>query len=99
MPTPFSSLERRIDYHFGDPTLLQQALRHASLDLGVEDNQRLEFLGDAYYFAVQPMLARGLDSDNYCLVHLIACDRTNQTLALFSHRLYLLVSCLQPRRW
>jgi ribonuclease-3 len=47
MPTPFSSLERRIDYHFGDPTLLQQALRHASLDLGVEDNQRLEFLGDA----------------------------------------------------
>ena len=36
---------RRIDYQFGDAALLQRALTHRSL--GVGNNERLEFLGDA----------------------------------------------------
>ncbi|HBO57733.1 MAG TPA: ribonuclease III [Opitutae bacterium] len=47
MPTHTSSLEQRIDYIFSDPTLLEKALRHSSLNLGLDDNQRLEFLGDS----------------------------------------------------
>lgn len=37
----------KIGYTFNDPSLLELALKHPSLDLGVHDNQRLEFLGDA----------------------------------------------------
>ncbi|HSK02405.1 MAG TPA: ribonuclease III [Kofleriaceae bacterium] len=56
MPEPrsFAELEAILGYTFRDPRLLEQALRHASWcneqskDLGkLEDNQRLEFLGDA----------------------------------------------------
>ena len=35
----------RLGYHFKDPALLRQALTHPSM--GADDNQRLEFLGDA----------------------------------------------------
>ena len=34
-----------LGYTFRDPALLQRALTHPSM--GAEDNQRLEFLGDA----------------------------------------------------
>lgn len=37
----------KIEHSFKDPSLLELALKHPSLDLGVHDNQRLEFLGDA----------------------------------------------------
>lgn len=37
----------KFDHSFSDPQLLELALKHPSLDLGVHDNQRLEFLGDA----------------------------------------------------
>lgn len=44
-------LETRINYQFKNPTLLQSALTHRSYrfeNIGIdEDNQRLEFLGDA----------------------------------------------------
>ncbi len=53
-PSPFGELEAILGYTFRDPVLLEQALRHASWcneqgkDAGrLEDNQRLEFLGDA----------------------------------------------------
>lgn len=44
------SLEDRIGYQFADPTLLRMALTHRSVsseDRNREDNERLEFLGDA----------------------------------------------------
>ena len=47
MPTYISSLEQQIDYTFNDPKLLQKALKHSSLNLGSESNERLEFLGDS----------------------------------------------------
>jgi len=40
-----ASLETRLDHHFGDPALLEQALTHRSH--GARHNERLEFLGDA----------------------------------------------------
>lgn len=55
MPAPLEELERRIEYAFRDPALLQRALTHKSFlsDNGtgpfspLEDNEQLEFLGDA----------------------------------------------------
>ena len=47
MPKHTSSLERQIDYTFSDPSLLEKALKHSSLNLGLDNNQRLEFLGDS----------------------------------------------------
>lgn len=42
-------LEQRLDYRFDDPDLLKTALTHRSyaFEQNVEDNERLEFLGDA----------------------------------------------------
>ena len=40
-----ASLETRLGHHFGDSTLLEQALTHRSH--GARHNERLEFLGDA----------------------------------------------------
>jgi ribonuclease-3 len=47
----YADLETRIGYHFVRPELLTQALTHRSFvaehKLGTQDNERLEFLGDA----------------------------------------------------
>lgn len=42
-------LQERLGYHFRDPELLAQALRHESYanDEGLASNERLEFLGDS----------------------------------------------------
>lgn len=47
-----TGFEERIHYRFKNPSLLEQALRHSSYvneqtDSQLEDNERLEFLGDA----------------------------------------------------
>ncbi|ADE53869.1 ribonuclease III [Coraliomargarita akajimensis] len=47
MRTNLTTLADKIDHSFTDHSLLEMALKHPSLDIGVEDNQRLEFLGDA----------------------------------------------------
>jgi len=52
MKTEAHKLEERIGYKFGDPRLLQTAMRHSSFvnehrRAGEKDNERLEFLGDA----------------------------------------------------
>lgn len=42
------AVERIVDHHFADPTLIQRALTHASLaDRRSESNERMEFLGDS----------------------------------------------------
>ncbi len=48
----FEPLYEELGYTFRDPALILQAFRHASyvneqMDAGLEDNERLEFLGDA----------------------------------------------------
>ncbi len=45
MIQPPARLEERLDYTFSDPSLLQRALTHRSV--GSNNNERLEFLGDA----------------------------------------------------
>ncbi|MGB0257313.1 MAG: ribonuclease III [Coraliomargarita sp.] len=47
MQTTETALLSKLDYDFKDRSLLELALKHPSLGLGVHDNQRLEFLGDA----------------------------------------------------
>ena len=47
MQPNFDQLMLQIDHRFKQPELLELALKHPSLSLGVHDNQRLEFLGDA----------------------------------------------------
>lgn len=47
MTTKTSTLEVATGHRFENRELLSQALKHPSLDIGLEDNQRLEFLGDA----------------------------------------------------
>lgn len=54
-----AALETRLGYSFHDPSLLQEALTHASF--GAAHNQRLEFLGDALV--------------NYCVAFLIHRER------------------------
>ena len=55
MPEELPSLERKLDHHFSDPSLLRRALTHSSLanetraasGLPALDNEELEFLGDS----------------------------------------------------
>jgi ribonuclease-3 len=51
MPTPdtgLAALEERLGHGFENPSLLRQALTHASAAAGTDtDNERLEFLGDS----------------------------------------------------
>ena len=47
MNPPLHSFETKIGYRFTDTTLLERALTHPSCCVGHNDNQRLEFLGDA----------------------------------------------------
>jgi ribonuclease-3 len=50
-----ATLETRLEHHFGDRSLLEQALTHRSH--GARHNERLEFLGDAVLnFVVAAML-------------------------------------------
>ncbi|KOF53491.1 MULTISPECIES: ribonuclease III [unclassified Achromobacter] len=50
-----ATLENRLDHHFGDQALLEQALTHRSH--GARHNERLEFLGDSVLnFVVAAML-------------------------------------------
>ena len=51
-PSSLTDLEQRIQYEFKDKSLLEEALRHSSYvneqaPVTMQDNERLEFLGDA----------------------------------------------------
>jgi ribonuclease-3 len=47
-PEELDGLQARIGHRFGDPSLLERALTHASItDSRKDSNERLEFLGDA----------------------------------------------------
>jgi ribonuclease-3 len=54
MPSDYAELEARIGYKFADPDLLLRALTHKSIhseelagEAQIEDNEKLEFLGDS----------------------------------------------------
>ncbi len=58
---PQQRLQEHLGYRFADPSLLDCALTHRSL--GAENNERLEFLGDAVLsFLVAEALHRGDDA-------------------------------------
>ena len=49
MRIPIAELEEKIGYEFKDKNLLRQAFVHSSYGRlkGLEDNERMEYLGDA----------------------------------------------------
>jgi ribonuclease-3 len=62
----FEELENNLGYHFNDPSLLKRALTHSSHaheQRTGEDNEQLEFLGDAVLgFVVSDLLCRAYPS-------------------------------------
>lgn len=60
---PLTALQRRLGYSFANPALLQRALTHKSF--GSEQNERLEFLGDAVLnLAVSALLYQQFSSSD-----------------------------------
>lgn len=47
MAEALEQVQEALGYRFGNPSLLQRALLHASASEGADSNERLEFLGDA----------------------------------------------------
>ncbi len=63
-------LERRLDYHFNDPAVLELALTHRSASSS--NNERLEFLGDAALgFVIAAWLWRAFPDSNEHLLTLM----------------------------
>jgi len=64
----YTDLEKKLNIQFKDPALLRQALTHSSFaneNAGAEDNERLEFLGDAILsFIISEMLYKNLHQSN-----------------------------------
>ena len=57
MNNRISEFETKLGYEFNDKTLLERALTHSSFCAGKKDkasknNERLEFLGDAFFDAI-----------------------------------------------
>ena len=53
--TDYQELEKKIEYRFSDPELLETALTHSSYSRENTDarcNERLEFIGDAFFDAI-----------------------------------------------
>ena len=78
--------EEKIQYHFRDRTLLRNALMHSSFHIGKEkngpyNNERLEFLGDAFFDAIisEELYGRLPQVEEGTLTKLrakIVCERT-----------------------
>jgi len=85
----FAQLEARLDHHFGDQALLEQALTHRSH--GARHNERLEFLGDSVLnFVVAAILfERYSKIDEGDLSRLRANLVKQATLADIGHKLEL----------
>ena len=86
---PFGELGRQLGYRFVDPALLDQALSHRSV--GSRNNERLEFLGDAFLgFAIARRLyARFGDLDEGVLSRTRASLVNQRALAAIARELDL----------
>jgi len=86
-PNPLRELEKRIGYHFKDRALLQTAVTHPSYcfeHVGErQDNQRLEYLGDAVLglLAAQYVYAHHADADEGRLTMLRSHVASGKSLA------------------
>ncbi len=87
-----SELEKKIDYSFSNPRLGEQAMRHSSYvneqpEKGLEDNQRLEFLGDSVLsLCISHLLMRYYPELNEGALSKIRAGLVNdQSLADHSH--------------
>ena len=78
----YEALETAIGYRFHNRSYLQLALTHPSF--GLENNQRLEFLGDAVLQLVMTDIVYGNTTDTEAKKHL-ACRLNNITFLIFRH--------------
>src|SRR5258707_15593534 len=86
-----TSYQERLGLKFQDPSLLERALTHRSylhehLDEGIEDNERLEFLGDAIldFIAAEWLYNRLPDIPEGRLTRLRAGLVRNEQLAVYA---------------
>lgn len=82
-------LEARIQYSFQQPELLKLALTHGSMAAGVDDNQRLEFLGDAVLGLIiaEALFSRHLEAPEGILDHMRASIVNGPSLAQLARKL------------
>lgn len=82
-------LERQLDYHFNNKTLLESALTHRSV--GANNNERLEFLGDSIlsYVISTWLYHRFPNADEGSLSRLRAALVKGETLAVMGRELAL----------
>lgn len=98
MTPKLNDFEAAIDYHFSDVGHLKRALTHKSLGSAGENNERLEFLGDAVLDLViaEALYHRYSDQDEGTLDHMRANLVNGKALATHARKLgidkYLLVS-------
>lgn len=90
------AIEKALDLHFEDKTLLYRALTHRSFlnenpDHPLEDNERLEFLGDAVldFITAEYLYHHFPEMDEGRLTNLRAALVRTSTLARFAHNLNL----------
>ena len=81
MSRSLDGLSRSLEYHFDDPELLRAAVTHRSA--GSENNERLEFLGDAVlgYIIADWLYTLYPDADEGQLSRLRASLVKKETLA------------------
>jgi len=91
MNSNLPELQERIAYSFQDVSWLLLACTHASQGTGVDDNQRLEFLGDAVLGLViaEALYTRFPDSDEGALDHMRAGIVNGRSLAGIARNLQL----------
>ena len=96
MMEPLAELERRLNVVFSDKSLLQRALTHRSYlnehpDFSFDDNERLEFLGDAVldFVTGEYLYHRFPELDEGPLTSLRSALVRRETLARFAQNLDL----------
>lgn len=101
MPHSLNDFKKTIGYQFSDPQLLERALTHRSCESTEENNERLEFLGDAVIdlIVAEALYQNYSDQDEGALDHMRASLVNGKALAEHARALdmdrYLQVSDAQ----
>jgi ribonuclease-3 len=89
----FDELQQKLDYYFSDQSLLIKALTHSSFanETPLEDNETLEFLGDAVLglFIAESLMRISRDSSEGRLSRWRSNLVSQETLAIIARNLYL----------
>jgi ribonuclease-3 len=89
MTDRLQTLQTRIDYRFQQLDRLELALTHGSVAAGIDDNQRLEFLGDAVLGLIiaESLFAKHPEAPEGLLDHMRATIVNGASLAQLARKL------------